>query len=189
MKRIGFFGGTFNPVHKGHIKLASYLREHYGLPEVWLSLSPQNPLKGASHPGADDADRLRMLQLACMTEPGLRAWDGELTMPRPSYTYNVLETLRNEGYNPTLIIGADNWLNFNRWFKSDEIISNYQIIVYPRPGYDLPDESGHPNVKFALSAPQTDVSSTEIRTDIHNQSTRLPEAVSDYIKQHKLYGY
>ena len=190
MKRIGFFGGTFNPVHNGHIRLASFLREEYHLPEVWLSLSPQNPLKNASHPGATDADRFRMLRLACETVSGLQAWDGELKMARPSYTFNVLEKLKNDGYNPTLIIGADNWINFNRWFKHDEIISNYQIIVYPRPGYNLHEESElSPNVSFALSAPQTDVSSTEIRTDINNQLASLPESVADYIKQNKLYGY
>ncbi len=189
MKSIGFFGGTFNPVHQGHIRLASYLREHYGLPEVWLSLSPQNPLKDSDHPGATNEQRLEMLVRACDGHPGLRAWAGELDMPRPSYTYNVLRRLREEGYDPTLIIGADNWQNFNRWFKSEEIISDYQIIVYPRPGYELPAESGYPNVKFALSAPQTDVSSTEIRTDIHQHSGDLPQGVADYIKEHKLYGY
>lgn len=189
MMQIGFFGGSFNPVHQGHIKLASYLREHYGLPEVWLSLSPQNPLKDAAHPGATDSQRFEMLRLGCKYEPGLRAWDGELQMPRPSFTVNVLARLKDEGYDPTLIIGADNWINFNQWFKADEILSNYQIIVYPRPGYDLPHESGYRNVSFALSAPQTDVSSTEIRTEIHNRLTLLPAAVANYIKQHKLYGY
>lgn len=189
MKRIGFFGGTFNPVHMGHIRLASWLREQYGLPEVWLSLSPQNPLKDAAHPGATDEDRLEMLRLACRENPGLRAWEGELTMPRPSYTYNVIRKLADDGYAPTLIIGADNWQNFNRWFKSEEIISDYQIIVYPRPGYELPAESGHQNVSFALDAPQTDLSSTEIRTDIHNHIADLPAGVADYIKKHKLYGY
>ena len=189
MKRIGFFGGSFNPVHQGHIRLADYLREHYSLPEVWLSLSPENPLKNASHPGANDSQRLEMLRLACEPYPGLRAWDGELSMPRPSFTVNVLKRLRNEGFDPTLIIGADNWINFNRWFKHEEILSDYQIIVYPRPGYNLPAEAGHSNVSFALSAPQTDVSSTEIRNNIHQELSRLPEPVANYIKLHKLYGY
>lgn len=189
MKRIGFFGGTFNPVHQGHIRLASYLREHYDLPEVWLSLSPQNPLKEDAHPGASDFQRLEMLRLACEGKPGLRPWDGELRMSRPSYTFNVLHHLREQGFNPLLIIGADNWINFNRWFKSEDILSDYQIIVYPRPGYVLAAESDYPNVSFALSAPQNDVSSTDVRAEIHKRLNLLPKTVADFIKQHKLYGY
>lgn len=188
--KTGFFGGTFNPVHTGHIRLAEYLRNKYGLDEVLLSLSPQNPLKGPEHPGgATDADRLEMLRLACENAEGLRPWDGELTMPRPSYTYNVLKRLSTDGVKPVLIIGADNWLNFNRWFKSDEIIADYRIIVYPRPGYELPLNATYPNVEFALDAPQTDISSTEIRNNIHEEINRLPQAVAEYIKLHHLYGY
>lgn len=188
--KTGFFGGTFNPVHIGHIRLAEYLRNEYGLAEVLLSLSPQNPLKDPEHPGgASDADRLEMLSLACENAEGLRPWDGELKMPRPSYTFNVLKRLSAEGINPVLIIGADNWLNFNRWFKNEEIIADYQIIVYPRPGFKLPQKETHPNVKFALDAPQTDISSTEIRSNIHGRLNQLPHAVADYIKSNHLYGY
>lgn len=185
----GFFGGSFNPIHMGHVRLANYLLTEYALSEVMLSLSPQNPLKEADHPGATDADRLKMLELACKQYKGLRAWSGELDMPRPSYTYNVLKKLRNEGVNPVLIIGADNWLNFKRWFNAEEILAQYQIIVYPRPGYQLPGHSSHQNVTFATDAPQTDISSTEIRTNINEYITQLPPAVADYVKKHKLYGY
>lgn len=187
--KTGFFGGTFNPVHMGHIRLADYLLRHYSLKEVWLSLSPQNPLKAVSHPGATDANRFEMLKLACKGHPGLKAWDGELDMPRPSYTYNVLNELKSEGITPVLIIGADNWLNFKKWYKADQILLNYEVIVYPRPGYDMKDISESENVKFALNAPQMSISSTEIRNNITENINRLPESVADYIKKHKLYGY
>lgn len=188
--KTGFFGGTFNPVHSAHIRLAQYLRNEYGLDEVLLSLSPQNPLKESKHPGgATDADRMEMLRLACEFSCGLIPWDGELNMPRPSYTYNVLRKLTTEGINPVLIIGADNWLNFNRWYRHDDILSAYQIIVYPRPGYELNNHKAPKNVTFAIQAPQIDISSTEIRNNIRKEIFNLPEPVADYIMKHHLYGY
>lgn len=186
---IGFFGGTFNPVHKGHLRLADYLQRSCGLDEVWLSLSPQNPLKSQTHEGASDADRLRMLQLACEDFPSLKAWDGELEMPRPSYSFHVLERLRTEGLDPVLIIGADNWLKFNQWFNYEQILADYKVIVYPRPGVVSPSDSGYGNVIFADNAPQTDISSTEIRNDIINNLHWLPEPVAEYIMKKHLYGY
>lgn len=187
MNGTGFFGGTFNPVHQGHIHLASWLREHYGLEEVWLSLSPQNPLKDTVHPGATDAQRLEMLRLACDDVPGIVPWAGELSMPRPSYTVDVLHRLSN--LKPRLIIGSDNWLIFTKWYKYDEILKNYSVIVYPRPGYEI-DPSGLPsNVIYAADAPVFDISSTQIRSDIKKYLNLLPPNVAEYIKQNKLYGY
>lgn len=186
---IGFFGGTFNPVHKGHIKLASYLRTQYDIPEIWLSLSPQNPLKNATHPGATDAQRFEMLKLACESIDGLRAWDGELTLPRPSYTFNVLQQIKENGHDPILIIGADNWINFNKWYNHERIISDFKIIVYPRPGYDIKHQADLKNVIFALDAPQTDISSTEIRNHINDNLRNLTPEVADYIIKNNLYGY
>ena len=184
---IGFFGGSFNPVHIGHLRLAHYLQQNCGLSEVWLSLSPQNPLKPAPG-GATDEHRLQMLRLACSEYPSLKAWGGELEMPRPSYTFYVLERLRGEGVDPVLIIGADNWTKFNQWFNYEAILANYQIIVYPRPGVVLPPVSGHDNVKFALDAPLTDISSTQIRNNITDNLQWLPVPVADYIIKRPLYG-
>lgn len=184
MNGVGFFGGSFNPVHMGHIRLASWLREHYGLSEVLLSLSPQNPLKDAEHPGATDAQRLEMLRLACKDHPGLKPWDGELTMPRPSYTYNVLDSLAE--LNPVLIIGSDNWQIFPKWFNHEEILRRFKVIVYPRPGYEVAVPS---EVIYAADAPTFDVSSTQIRANIEENLQFLPPAVAAYIQQHKLYGY
>ena len=188
--KTGFFGGSFNPVHLGHIRLAEYLLAHYPMDEIRLSLSPENPLKQANHPGgATELDRLEMLRIACAGHKGLRPWDGELRMPRPSYTVNVLAAMRENSIDPVLIIGADNWLNFNKWYKSDEILANYAIILYQRPGFKLNETPKHENVKFALNAPLTDVSSTEIRNNITENLSLLPEGVADYIKMNKLYGY
>ena len=84
-KRVGIFGGSFNPVHTGHMIVASYIAGWTDIDEVWLTLSPENPLK-RRHDGATDADRLSMLRTACGNSDTLKVCDVELGMPRPSYT-------------------------------------------------------------------------------------------------------
>lgn len=189
MKRVGFFGGSFNPVHLGHTGLALWIKEHCGLDEVWLSLSPANPLKPTVQQGADNNERLAMLRLALEGENGLRAWDGELTMPRPSYTVNVLRALRSQhpDISFSLIIGADNWAEFTHWRNPDEIMRYHEILVYPRPGVCPGQMAG--GATYLVDAPQCDANSTDIRTDTANCMHMLAPKVAEYIKQHRLYGY
>ena len=92
----GIFGGSFNPVHNGHIALAKAIVERGIVDEVWLSLSPQNPLKDHPEELVDDADRLAMLRLATNGIKGLEVCDIELSLPRPSYTINTLRALSRQ---------------------------------------------------------------------------------------------
>ena len=110
MRRIGLFGGTFDPVHKAHIRLAVTCREKLGLDEVWLMVSPQNPWKSGSQM-TPDHHRLMMARLAVEEEDGIVASDYELNLPTPSYTYKTLRSLRHDFPSDTfvLLVGGDNW--------------------------------------------------------------------------------
>ena len=190
---VGIFGGSFNPVHKGHIALAQYLLEHSSLDEIWLTLSPLNPLKARPDELIADAERLEMLQLACQDHPGLKACDIELTLPRPSYTINTLNALcaQYPENQFRIVIGTDNWQIFDKWRSAQEIIDRFGVVVYPRPGYELNKaESG--NVEFLTDAPTFDISSTQIRqmaAQGASPAEYLDTKVWAYIKSHELYGY
>ena len=117
MKRVGIFGGSFDPVHIGHTALANYIVQTGMVDEVWLTLSPQNPFK-IGHHLTDDEHRLEMLRIATSQFPEIiRPCEIELSMPRPSYTIDTLRSLAqlHPDYRFKLIIGADNWLKFDNW--------------------------------------------------------------------------
>ena len=162
----GILGGSFNPVHNGHIALARQVVEAGLADEVWLTLSPLNPLKAQSDELIDDRQRL------------------ELYMPRPSYTINTLNELsrRHPEIQFRLLIGADNMQIFDRWKASDEILERFSPIVYPRAGYDCPG---------CMEMEEFAVSSTEIRERIRaglDVNNLVPEQVGIYIREHGLYA-
>lgn len=163
MIKTGIFGGSFNPIHNGHIQLARQLREAAELDEVWLMVSPQNPLKEQAGLLADDL-RLQMAIQALADEPFIEVSDYEFHLPRPSYTWNTLQALKDDFPDRefVLLIGGDNWERFPRWYRADDIVSNYQIIVYPRRGSDIDLKSLPPTVSV-VEAELLDISSTDIR--------------------------
>ncbi len=165
--RIGLYGGSFNPIHKGHTSLAQSLVNQGLVDEVWLLVSPLNPLKQTSGDIAAYEHRLRMAELACKGHKGLRVSDFESHLPIPSYTITTLDALAATYPQHTfsLVIGADNWDSFHRWYKADEIIANYTILVYNRPGYPLDEANLPPSVKV-VNTPLYDISSTQIREAI-----------------------
>ena len=141
--KTAFFSGTFNPVHTGHLILANYLCEYEGFDEIWLSVSPPNPLREKLSSN-NDRQRIEMLNMAVNGNSKIRTTDIEFPLPRPSYTIQTLEALRKKYPERifTLIIGADNWLAFKDWKKPDEILSHHRILVYPRPGYRVSIRAG-----------------------------------------------
>lgn len=188
-RTIGILGGSFNPVHSGHVMLASYIAQFGNVDKVSLVLSPCNPLK-QGNVMASDTDRFNMLKLACGTSDYVEANDIELSMPRPSYTIDTLDRLEKE--NPDcrfkLIIGSDNWAIFNQWRASEEILDRFGVIVYPRRGYPL-DDVNDSRVEI-VDAPMIDISSTFIRNSIadgKDMNFFLPAPVYEYIRQHQLY--
>lgn len=190
MSFIGIFGGSFNPIHKGHVALARQLLRRARLDEVWFLVSPQNPLKPQSSL-LDDNMRLEMARLALKDEPHLVASDYEFHLPRPSYTWNTLQHLSQDypQHRFTLLIGADNWQLFSRWRNSSEIIENYPIVIYPRDGYPIDEASLPPNVRL-VNTRLYNMSSTLIRqliADGRGVRRYLHPDVISYIESNHLY--
>ena len=189
MTKTGIFGGSFNPIHNGHIQLARQLCEAAGLDEVWLMVSPQNPLK-QQEGLLDDGLRLLMAQQALSDEPLIRVSDYEFHLPRPSYTWNTLQALRQDYPDRefVLLIGGDNWERFPRWYRADDIVSNYRLVVYPRRGSDIAPESLPPTVTV-VEAELLDISSTDIRRRVR-QGKPITGLVPDCIVEavENLYG-
>lgn len=188
MTRTGIFGGTFNPVHTGHIALAQTLLKQEVVDELWLMVSPQNPFK-VSWSLLDDEIRLRLARLAAKGIEGLKVSDYEFSLPKPSYMAHTLECLRGDYPDREflLIIGADNWERFSLWHRHEEILAHHRIVVYPRHGSALDNLS--PQVTVA-DTPYTDISSTYIRNSIGSPSYQgegLPPAVWSEIKEKGYY--
>ena len=187
MTKTGIFGGSFNPIHNGHIQLARQLREAAGLDEVWLMVSPQNPLKEQTGLLADEL-RLQMAQQALADEPFIHVRDYEFHLPKPSYTWNTLQALKADFPDREfeLLIGGDNWEHFSRWYRADDIVSNYRLIVYPRRGSDI-DLTNLPPTVTVVNAELLDISSTDIRRRVRrSQSIKdlVPDSILDAVTEY-----
>lgn len=185
MAKTGIFGGSFNPIHNGHISLARQLCEAARLDEVWLMVSPQNPLKEQSDL-LDDALRLQMARRALAEEPFIKASDYEFHLPRPSYTWNTLQTLERDfpDRDFVLMIGGDNWQNFHRWYRADDILAHYPLVVYPRRGSSL---GTVPENVQVVEAELLDISSTDIRRRIRQGKTiagMVPDSIIDAVTEY-----
>ncbi len=186
--KTGLYGGSFNPIHIGHIQLSQALLDEHLVDEMWLLVSPQNPFK-VNQKLLDDNARLELAQLAVRDIPNITVSDYEFHLPRPSYMVHTLEHLRKEFPEREfiLIIGADNWERFPMWYKSEEILAHHQVIVYPRPGCLLQDI---PEGVTVANTPLIDISSTEIRENIKNPDYRgegLCPTVWEEIKRKRYY--
>lgn len=160
---IGIFSGSFNPIHIGHLALANYLCEFEEIDEVWFLVTPRNPFK-LGQDLLPDTLRLELVRLAIADYPRFRASDFEFHLPIPSYTIHTLDKLKETYPMHTfhLIIGADNWLSFPRWYQSERLLAENFLLVYPRPGYPLNEEELPSHVRLVHS-PIFEISSTFIR--------------------------
>lgn len=169
MAKIGVYGGSFNPVHFGHVGLAKWVIEHTDLDELWMLVSPNNPLKNAKIL-APEQERLEGLREAIKDIPGLVASDFEFHLPRPSYTANTLRELQRAypQHTFTLLIGEDNIAIFDQWREYEYILENFRVFVYPRnqinpSNPNHPNLQNNPNIVFLKDAPTFDISSSAIR--------------------------
>lgn len=191
--RIGIYGGSFNPIHKGHTELAASIVQQGLVDELWLLVSPLNPLKqGETSDMAEYEHRLNMARLATEGIEGVKVSDFERHLPIPSYTITTLGELRKAypAHEFVLVIGADNWERFPRWYHAREIIRSYPILIYRRPGCAMDETTLPPSVQMA-DTPLYDISSTEIRESV--KKGRMPlkwvdRKVATYIRVHHLYS-
>ena len=188
MKRTGIYGGSFNPIHNGHIALARQMLDAGLMDEVWFVVSPLNPLKKAQTDLLSDELRLEMTRLALENEPQMIAQDFEFHLPKPSYTWLTLQAMSAQYPDRQfiLIIGGDNWLIFPRWYHSQDILDNYSLVIYPREGIDIDASTLPDNVKL-LNAPLYQVSSTQIRQRIKegkSVSRLIPKSIIPKVLQY-----
>ena len=188
---IGLFGGSFNPIHNGHVRLAKSLLQEAALDEVWFLVSPQNPFK-QNQQLLDDDKRLQLVRLALKEEPQLMASDFEFHLPKPSYTWNTLQALEREYPERkfTLLIGGDNWEAFDKWYRYEDILKRYPIIVYPRKGSKVSDVKFQDSDIQIVETPLINISSTQIRQRLQEgKSVRglVNTEVAMVIEQEHLY--
>lgn len=185
-KKVGIFGGSFNPIHTGHIALAKSLCQQAGLDEVWLMVSPMNPFKKEATDLLTDKLRLEMAEQAIADEPKLKACDYEFHMPKPSYTWHTLQALSQDfpHVSFTLLIGGDNWASFDKWFHHEDILSHHPIVVYPRKGCDI---GKVPSGVTIVETPLLNISSTEIRQRIKEGKSihgMVPDCIEPLVMQY-----
>ena len=190
MKKVGIYSGSFNPIHHGHVMLANYLVEFSDLDELWFVVSPLNPLKQKAEL-LDDAERLKMVQLAIGDDPRFHVSDVEMHLPRPSYTINTLTALSEQHPDCqfVFICGMDSLQNLTRWREYQKILDNYKLLVFPREGYDGGELVHHPSVTI-LETPILEISSTFIRQCVkegHDVRHFMPEKAFLYMQEQCFY--
>ena len=163
---IGLFFGSFNPVHIGHLAIANYMANFTEMNQVWLMVSPHNPLKNKNQL-LNQNDRLHLVNIALDFCPTIKASNFEFNLPQPSYTINTLVKLKENFPEHTfsLIMGQDNLMTFNKWKNYEEILKSYHIFIYPRPHCKETEFDNHPHIHFTES-PIMEISSTFIRKAI-----------------------
>lgn len=191
MKKTGLFFGSFNPIHVGHLILAEYFATQTELDEVWLVVTPQNPLKKKDSL-LDQYLRLDLVHRAIEGNNNLRATDVEFKLDKPSYTIHTLIHLREQFPDRqfSLIMGEDNLVSLPRWKNFEQILEQFEVLVYPRVGQHPSELAGHPHVHL-VQAPVVEISSSQIRNLLKNkQSIRylVPDAIHEYLLKEGFYA-
>lgn len=189
--KIGVLGGSFNPIHIGHAILANYITQCTDIEQLWLMVSPQNPLK-SELPQSYDVHRLAMTELVASKCDNVITSGFEFTLPKPSYTVDTLKALREKfpQHEFVLVIGADNWQNFEKWKDWQEILDKHNILVYPRMGSEIVIPDDLCNKVEKLDSPIIEISSTYIKEQLKkgkNMNFFLPKDVYRYILENNLY--
>jgi len=191
--RIGLYGGTFDPIHLGHLRAAETAREGAGLDVVAFLPSAVPPHRGAALSAA--ADRLAMARLATASQPRFEAWDTELRRPGPSYTVETVQALLAARPSDVLflVVGTDTWPEMTTWREPERLLSLVEVVVVDRPGYPAPPPTApFPSTRGVRRAdgPSLPISATAVRERVHEGlSVRylVPDPVAQYIAERGLY--
>jgi nicotinate-nucleotide adenylyltransferase len=188
--KIGLYFGSFNPVHSGHLMIANFIAEFTNLNQVWMVVSPHNPLKPAGSL-LQDYHRFHLVELGIGSYKKIKASKIEFELPRPSYTINTLSYLKERypQHDFSLIMGSDNLETLHKWKNYEIILEDHDIFVYPRPLHDGGNLKNHERVKW-IEAPLMEISSTFIRNAIKNGKDvrfMMSETVADYIDEMNFY--
>lgn len=178
--KIAVYSGSFNPIHRGHIAILRYLVEKMDFDKVYLIVSPKNPLKDSI---SESSGKKRYDDVVSVIKgldlPKVEVDDIELNMPSPHYTIRTLDALRKRDPDCdfSLVIGADNLYQIDRWKDYGRILKDYGVVVFPRQGYPMEAEKSRleaidADFKILLTdMPRVDISSTQIREAKANGST------------------
>ena len=200
--KIGLYFGTFNPIHIGHMIIANHMAEYSGLEQIWMVVTPHNPLK-KKNTLLDDYHRLQMVHLATEDFPKIKPSDIEFKLSQPNYTVNTLVHLQEKypSYEFSLIMGEDNLKSLHIWKNYEAILTHHEIYVYPRLdakgqttesiASEIPDLElkNHPKIHM-IDAPVVEISATFIRNNIKkgkNVQPLLPNKVWEYIDHNNFY--
>jgi nicotinate-nucleotide adenylyltransferase len=184
---IGLFGGSFDPIHNGHVSTARSLVEQLGLAQLRFVVAREQPLKKAH--GAPADHRARMVQLAVADTPGFVCEAIELDRPGPSYTVDTLRLLRDRepGNDWILLLGSDAARDLDRWREAADVARLARIVVFGRPGAPIPES---PLVSATAVVPPVAISATEVRTRVRDGRPighLVPPPVARYILENRLY--
>lgn len=159
---IGLYFGSFNPIHVGHLIIASYARHTTDLKQVWLVVSPQNPLK-PSKTLLNEYHRLHLVNIAIENDNYLKATDIEFHLPRPSFTIDTLTYLKEKypQHQFSIIMGSDSLQNLNQWKNHQQLIKDHKLYIFKRPGFETVSFEGADIT--LINAPLLEISSTQIR--------------------------
>src|SRR5450432_182627 len=188
--QIGLYFGSFNPVHHGHLIIASHVVQSSGLDQVWFVVSPQNPLKPAVGL-LNEYHRLHLIRAAIDGEKYLRPTDIEFKLPKPSYTIDTLTYIREKypQHEFSIIMGSDSYHNLLRWKNYEQLLKDTEILIYIRAGFEtIP---GYKNARIhVLEAPLLQISATHIRNILkEGKSIRylVPDSVKEEIERNSYY--
>ena len=186
--RIGLYFGSFNPIHVGHLIIANHMLSHCAVDRIWFIVSPQNPLKETASL-LNENSRFFLVHKAVEKELKFKASNIEFSFPRPSYTIDTLTHLSSKypQYSFSVIMGSDSLQNIKKWKNYQQLLKQYPILIYERPGYPI-DLTLSKNIEV-VKAPLLDMSSTYIRQLIKEKKSIRYLVTDEVLEEIQASGY